>query len=79
MTITKKHLIPLAHMVALCGVLTELKDVTKTTSLEIVRNKIREFTIEHSDDFDGDKWVHGVNREKESIESKLLQELKILK
>ena len=68
MTITKKHLTPLAHMVALCEVLTELKDINKNDSLELVRNKIREFVIDNAINFDWDKWIDGVNNEKESIE-----------
>ena len=68
MTITKKHLTPLAHMVALCEVLTELKDINKNDALELVRNKIREFAIDNANNFDWDKWKDGVNNEKESIE-----------
>ena len=68
MTITKKHLTPLAHIVALCEVLSELKDINKNDSLELVRNKIREFAIDNANNFDWDKWKDGVHNEKESIE-----------
>ena len=68
MTITKKHLTPLAHIVALCEVLTEVKDINKNDALELVRNKIREFAIDNANNFDWGKWKDGVNNEKESIE-----------
>ena len=68
MTITKKHLTPLAHIVALCEVLTEVKDINKNDALELVRNKIREFAIDNANSFDWDKWKDGVRNEKESIE-----------
>ena len=58
----------MAHMVALCEVLSELKDINKNDSLELVRNKIREFAIDNANNFDWDKWKDGVNNEKESIE-----------
>lgn len=68
MTITKKHLTPLAHIVALCEVLTEVKEINKNDALELVRNKIREFAIDNSNNFDWGKWKDGVRNEKESIE-----------
>ena len=68
MTITKKHLTPLAHMVALCEVLTDVKDINKNDALELVKNKIREFAIDNANNFDWSKWKDGVNNEKESIE-----------
>lgn len=58
----------MAHMVALCEVLSELKDINKNDSLELVRNKIREFAIDNANKFDWSKWKDGVNNEKESIE-----------
>ena len=68
MTITKKHLTPLAHIVALCEVLTEVKDINKNDALELVKNKIREFVIDNANNLDWGKWKDGVNNEKESIE-----------
>ena len=68
MTLTKKHLTPLAHMVALCEVLTDVKDINKADSLELVKNKIREFVIDNANNLDWGKWKDGVNNEKESIE-----------
>ena len=68
MTLTKKHLTPLAHMVALCEVLTDVKDINKADSLELVKNKIREFAIDNANNLDWGKWKDGVNNEKESIE-----------
>ena len=58
----------MAHMVALCEVLTDVKDINKADSLELVRNKIREFAIDNANNFDWGKWKDGVNNEKESIE-----------
>ena len=58
----------MAHMVALCEVLTELKDINKNDALELVRNKIREFAIDNANNLDWGKWKDGVNNEKESIE-----------
>ena len=69
MTITKKDLTPLAHIVALCGVLSDNKDITKKDALELVRNKIRSFAIDNSTlNFDLDKWDNGVDNERNSID-----------
>ena len=58
----------MAHMVALCEVLTDVKDINKADSLELVKNKIREFVIDNANNLDWGKWKDGVNNEKESIE-----------
>jgi len=68
MTLTKKHLTPLAHISALCAVLSDNKDITKEDALELIAGKIKEFAIDNSTRFAWDKWIDGVDNEKESIE-----------
>lgn len=68
MTLTKKHLTPLAQIVALCEVLEDRDDIKKWDSLELVRHKIVEFAMHNAKNFDWGKWEDGVDIEKESIE-----------
>ena len=68
MTITKKHLTPLAHMVALCEVLMHNKDINKQDALNLIANNIKNFAVEHSNNFSHSKWYDGVRNEKDSIE-----------
>ena len=68
MTITKKHLTPLAHTVALCEVLMHNKDINKQDALNLIANNIKNFAVEHSNNFSHSKWYDGVRNEKESIE-----------